>query len=96
MNKVDICGINTSALPKIGAKECKELMKRSKSGDLAARDKLILGNMRLVLSLIKKYSSGQIPADDLFQSGVVGLIKAVDNFDEGFGVRFSTYAVPPI
>ena len=96
MNKVEICGINTAALPKIGAKECRELIKKSKSGDLVARDKLILGNMRLVLSLIKKFSGGQIPADDLFQSGVVGLIKAVDNFDESFGVRFSTYAVPMI
>ena len=96
MSKVEICGINTAALPKVGAKECRELIKRCKAGDTVARDKLILGNMRLVLSLIKKFSGGQIPADDLFQSGVVGLIKAVDNFDESFGVRFSTYAVPMI
>ena len=96
MNKVEICGINTSILPKISAKESKELIKRTKLGDRAARDRLILGNMRLVLSLIKKFTGGQIPADDLFQSGVVGLIKAVDNFDEKFNVRFSTYAVPMI
>ncbi len=96
MNKVDICGINTSALPKICAKECAELIKDSRGGDRTARDKLILGNLRLVLSLIKKFSNSQVSADDLFQSGVVGLIKAVDNFDESFGVRFSTYAVPMI
>lgn len=96
MNKVDISGINTSALPKICSKECSELIKRSNSGDKAARDKLILGNLRLVLSLIKKFAGGQVSADDLFQSGVIGLIKAVDNFDESFGVRFSTYAVPMI
>ncbi|MBO4573065.1 MAG: sigma-70 family RNA polymerase sigma factor [Clostridia bacterium] len=96
MNKVDISGINTSALPKICSKECSELIKRSNSGDKAARDKLILGNLRLVLSLIKKFAGGQVSADDLFQSGVIGLIKAVDNFEESFGVRFSTYAVPMI
>ncbi|MBP5177608.1 MAG: sigma-70 family RNA polymerase sigma factor [Clostridia bacterium] len=96
MNKVDICGVNTAALPKVSAKECHELILKSRAGDSLARDKLIMGNMRLVLSLIKKFAGGQIPADDLFQSGVVGLIKAVDNFDEGFGVRFSTYAVPMI
>ena len=96
MNKVVICGINTASLPKIGARESKELIKKTKLGDRAARDRLILGNMRLVLSLIKKFTGGQIAADDLFQSGVVGLIKAVDNFDEKFNVRFSTYAVPMI
>lgn len=96
MDRVEICGINTAALPKVGAKECRELIKKCKSGDKSARDKLILGNMRLVLSLIKKFVGGTIPADDLFQSGVIGLIKAVDNFDESFGVKFSTYAVPMI
>ena len=96
MNKVEICGINTASLPKISEKESRELIRRCKEGDGAARDKMILGNMRLVLSLIRKFSGGQISPDDLFQSGVVGLIKAVDNFDESFGVRFSTYAVPMI
>ncbi|MBR1891697.1 MAG: sigma-70 family RNA polymerase sigma factor [Clostridia bacterium] len=95
MNKVEICGISTSSLPKITAKECGELMKLAKAGDAAAKDKLVMGNLRLVLSLIKKFS-GSVNADDLFQSGVIGLIKAVDNFDDSFNVRFSTYAVPMI
>ena len=96
MQKVDISGINAAQLPKTSAKECAELIKRTKKGDRQARDKLILGNMRLVLSLMKKFTGGSVSSDDLFQSGMIGLIKAVDNFDEKFGVRFSTYAVPII
>ena len=97
MDKVFICGINTQSIPKISAKECEELLKRVKKGDAYAKEKLITANMRLVLSLIKKFTkTPQIDADDLFQAGMVGLIKAVDNFDDKFSVKFSTYAVPMI
>ena len=96
MRKVEICGINTSQLPKVSAKECDELLIAIKAGSENAREKLILANMRLVLSLIKKFTNSQVPVDDLFQSGVIGLIKAVDNFDVSVGVKFSTYAVPMI
>ena len=94
MEKVCICGVNTSSLPKISAKECKELLELVKKGDENAKEKLVLSNMRLVLSLIKRFSQVKVEADDLFQAGTIGLIKAVDNFDVDLGVRFSTYAVP--
>ena len=94
MEKVVICGVDTSGLPKLTAKENEELMKRIKIGDEKARDTFIVGNMRLVLSLVKRFWSKNANADDVFQAGCVGLIKAIDNFDISVGVRFSTYAVP--
>ncbi len=96
LSKVMICGVDTSGLPKLSAKENEELMKRLKAGDAAARDKFIVGNMRLVLSLVKRFWAKNANADDVFQAGCVGLIKAIDNFDLKFGVKFSTYAVPMI
>ena len=97
MDKVCICGINTQKLPKVSSKECNELLKRMKSGDREAKDKLVLANMRLVLSIVKRFQKNTVAdADDLFQCGVIGLIKAADNFDLSLGVRFSTYAVPLI
>ncbi len=94
--KVEICGINTASLPKLGFKECNEILQKVKSGDRAAKEKFILGNMRLVLSVIKRFSASNVSADDLFQAGCIGLIKATDNFDVSVGVKFSTYAVPMI
>lgn len=96
MQKVEICGVETSGLPKLTAKENQELMLRIKSGDKDARERFIIGNMRLVLSLVKRFWSKKANADDVFQAGCVGLIKAIDNFDVGVGVKFSTYAVPMI
>ena len=96
MDKVNICGINTSHLPKISAKECDRLLLLAAQGDREAKERLVLSNMRLVLSLIKRFSQTKGEADDLFQAGTIGLIKAVDNFDVTLGVRFSTYAVPMI
>jgi RNA polymerase sporulation-specific sigma factor len=96
MQKVEICGVETSGLPKLSAKENEELMKKLKAGDKAAREQFIVGNMRLVLSLVKRFWSKNANADDVFQAGCVGLIKAIDNFNTDIGVRFSTYAVPMI
>lgn len=96
MQKVEICGVDTSGLPKLTAKENEELMKKLKAGDKAAREKFIVGNMRLVLSLVKRFRIKNLGADDVFQAGCVGLIKAIDGFDTGVGVKFSTYAVPMI
>ena len=96
MQKVEICGVDTSGLPKLTAKENEELMLRLKKGDKQARDKFIGGNMRLVLSLVKRFRIKNYGADDVFQAGCVGLIKAIDGFDVGVGVKFSTYAVPMI
>ncbi len=93
-DKVVICGVETSGLPKLSNKEQEELMRRIKAGDNDAREKFIVGNMRLVLSLVKRFWSKKANADDVFQVGCVGLIKAIDNFDVTVGVRFSTYAVP--
>lgn len=95
-NKVEICGVNTSKL--IVLKEAKkiELLKKIKEGDMRARDEMIGGNLKLVLSVIKKFSSRGENLDDLFQVGCIGLIKSVDNFDTIHNVRFSTYAVPMI
>ncbi len=93
-NKVEICGVNTSKLKTLTAKEKDELLRRAKNGDSAARDELIMGNLRLVLSVIQKFTSRGENPDDLFQVGCVGLIKAVDNFDINQNVLFSTYAVP--
>ncbi len=96
LNKVVICGVDTSGLPKLTAQENEELMRRLKAGDKAARDRFIVGNMRLVLSLVKRFWAKNANADDVFQAGCVGLIKAIDHFDLKFGVKFSTYAVPMI
>ena len=96
MQKVEICGVDTSGLPRLTAKENEELMKKLKTGDKAAREKFIVGNMRLVLSLVKRFWAKNANADDVFQAGCVGLIKAIDNFDLSVGVKFSTYAVPII
>ncbi|MBQ9728704.1 MAG: RNA polymerase sporulation sigma factor SigG [Clostridia bacterium] len=96
MQKVEICGVDTSGLPKLTAKENEELMKRLKNGDRAAREQFIVGNMRLVLSLVKRFRIKNLGADDVFQAGCVGLIKAIDGFDTSVGVKFSTYAVPMI
>ena len=96
LSKVVICGVDTSGLPKLSKKEQEELMLRIKAGDGAAREQFIVGNMRLVLSLVRRFWARNANADDLFQAGCVGLIKAIDNFDTSVGVRFSTYAVPLI
>ncbi len=96
LQKVVICGVDTSGLPKLTSEENEELMRALKAGDEQARDKFIVGNMRLVLSLVKRFWAKNANADDVFQAGCVGLIKAIDNFDLKFGVKFSTYAVPMI
>lgn len=93
-NKVEICGINTSELKVLKEKEKIELLKKAHSGDKDARDALIKGNLRLVLSVIQRFSGRGENMDDLFQVGVIGLIKAIDNFNLDLDVRFSTYAVP--
>lgn len=94
LNKVEICGVNTSKLPVLKNEETVELLKRSSEGDNAAREKLISGNLRLVLSVIQRFVSRGENVDDLFQVGCIGLIKAIDNFDINQPVRFSTYGVP--
>lgn len=96
INKVEICGVNTSELPVLSEKEKNELMIKIKSGDDEARQKFIGGNLRLVLSVIQRFAHRDENADDLFQIGCIGLIKAVDNFDMSHNVKFSTYAVPMI
>lgn len=96
LSKVVICGVDTSGLPKLSQKEMEELMLKLKQGDEKAREKFIVGNMRLVLSLVKRFWAKNAHADDVFQAGCVGLIKAIDNFNLDFNVKFSTYAVPMI
>ncbi len=96
LQKVVICGVDTSGLPTLSAKEQEELMIKLKGGDADAREKFIVGNMRLVLSLVRRFWAKRANADDVFQAGCVGLIKAIDNFDITVGVKFSTYAVPMI
>ena len=95
-NKVEICGVNTSTLKVLGDEEKKILLKKSKEGDEEARQELICGNLRLVLSIIQRFTGRGENLDDLFQVGCIGLIKSIDNFDVEQGVRFSTYAVPMI
>ena len=95
-NKVEICGVNTSKLPLLSKKEKEELFLRIKAGDEEARNIFINGNLRLVLSVIQRFYGRGETADDLFQVGCVGLIKAIDNFDLNQNVQFSTYAVPMI
>ena len=94
--KVEICGINTSKLPVLKEEEKTALLKLAKNGDKSAREKMINGNLRLVLSVVQKFSGRGEPPDDLFQVGCIGLIKAIDNFDPNLEVRFSTYGVPMI
>lgn len=96
INKVEICGVNTSKLPILSTKEKSELFIKIKNGDEIARQKFINGNLRLVLSVIQRFLGRTESADDLFQVGCVGLIKAIDNFDLNQNVQFSTYAVPMI
>ena len=96
LNKVEICGVNTSKLPVLTNAEKEMLFERIKKGDTEARDLYIKGNLRLVLSIIKRFSASNENADDLFQIGCIGLMKAIDNFDTTLNVRFSTYAVPMI
>ena len=95
-NKVEICGINTSKLPVLTNDEKEQLFLRIKQGDRQARETYIKGNLRLVLSVIKRFTNSNENADDLFQIGCIGLMKAIDNFDISLGVKFSTYAVPMI
>lgn len=96
LQKVVICGVDTAGLPKLTAEENDRLMRALKEGDEEARERFIVGNMRLVLSLVKRFWAKNANADDVFQAGCVGLIKAIDNFDLKFNVKFSTYAVPMI
>lgn len=94
--KVEICGVNTAKLPLLKNAEKEELFKKIEEGDQDARMAYINGNLRLVLSVIKRFHSSSENVDDLFQIGCVGLIKAIDNFDSSLNVKFSTYAVPMI
>ena len=94
--KVEICGVNTSKLKVLKNEETMELLRRTKQGDMAAREELISGNLRLVLSVIQKFANRGENLDDLFQVGCIGLIKAIDNFNIDLDVRFSTYGVPMI
>lgn len=96
INKVEICGVNTSKLPVLRNEEMRQLFAQMQSGNGEAREKLIYGNLRLVLSVIQRFSNRGEFVDDLFQVGCIGLIKAIDNFDLSQNVRFSTYAVPMI
>jgi len=95
-NKVEICGVNTAKLPTLTSAEKKELLLRTKQGDKGAREELIYGNLRLVLSIIQRFTNRKENMDDLFQVGCIGLIKAVDNFNTDIDVELSTYAVPMI
>lgn len=95
MQKVNLCNCDTGALPRLSAEECEKLLERVAGGDTNAREQLVMANVRLVLSVIGRFR-GKASSDDLFQVGVVGLMKAIDGFDRSFNVRFSTYAVPMI
>ena len=95
-NKVEICGVNTAKLKVLKNEEMQALLLRSKQGDRQAREQLIAGNLRLVLSVVQKFVNRGENADDLFQVGCIGLIKAIDNFNTDLDVRFSTYGVPMI
>jgi len=94
--KVEICGVNTATLPRLTAAETRALLERARGGDVEAREELISGNLRLVLSVVQKFSGRGESMDDLFQVGCIGLIKAIDCFDLGQNVQFSTYGVPAI
>ncbi len=94
--RVEICGINTSTLPKLSHKESMELLNRVHNGDEKAREEFLMANMRLVLSIVQRFGSKKECVDDIFQVGFIGLIKAMENFDTSLNLRFSTYAVPMI
>lgn len=96
INKVEICGVNTSKLPVLTNAQMRDLFARMQGGEISARDQLITGNLRLVLSVIQRFNNRGEYVDDLFQVGCIGLMKAIDNFDLGQNVKFSTYAVPMI
>ncbi|MBR1866326.1 MAG: RNA polymerase sporulation sigma factor SigG [Lachnospiraceae bacterium] len=96
LNKVVICGVNTAKLPLLTNDEKNDLFIRIEQGDQRAREQLIKGNLRLVLSVIQRFAASTENADDLFQVGCIGLMKAIDNFDRSLNVKFSTYAVPMI
>ena len=96
VNKVEICGVNTAKLPLYKEAEMMQMIEKIQAGDKQARDEFIQGNLRLVLSVIQRFSNRGENPDDLFQVGCIGLIKALDNFDLSHGVKFSTYAVPMI
>ena len=96
LGKVEICGVNIAKLPTLTAAETDVLLRQAKEGDKAAREKLVEGNLRLVLSVLQRFAGRGENADDLFQVGCVGLLKAIDNFDISQNVRFSTYGVPMI
>jgi RNA polymerase sporulation-specific sigma factor len=96
MNKVEICGVNTATLPKISKEESESLLKQIKEGSESAKERFITSNIRLVLSIIKRFPTAKVSEDDMFQAGCIGLIKATENFDLKYGVMFSTYAVPMI
>ena len=95
-SKVEICGVNTAKLPVLKNAETMDLIRRAQLGDKEAKDQVIMGNLRLVLSVVQRFANRGEPMDDLFQVGVIGLLKAVENFDITQPVRFSTYGVPMI
>ena len=95
-NKVELCGMNTAQLPMLTETEKRELLARAHAGDTAARERMVEGNLRLVLSVVQRFAQRGENLDDLFQVGCIGLIKAIDNFDPAQPVRFSTYGVPMI
>ncbi len=95
-NRVEICGVNTAKLPVLGEQEKMELIRKAQAGDKEARQKLISGNLRLVLSVIQRFTGRGENMDDLFQVGVIGLIKSIDNFKPEYGLRLSTYSCPMI
>lgn len=96
IGKVEICGVNTAQLPMLNEQQKTELLRAARQGNPAARQQMIQGNLRLVLSVVQKFSGRGENLDDLFQVGCIGLIKAIDNFDPNLNVRFSTYGVPMI
>lgn len=96
MNKVEICGVNTAELPVLKNDKMRELFRKMQEGERSARQQLVQGNLRLVLSVIQRFNNRGEPVDDLFQVGCIGLMKAIDNFDLSHEVKFSTYAVPMI
>jgi RNA polymerase sporulation-specific sigma factor len=95
-NKVEICGVNTSKLPKLKEKQMKELLYRIQNGEYECREEFIQANLRLILSVIKRFNNRGVDVDDLFQVGCIGLMKSIDNFDLSLNLRFSTYAIPMI
>ena len=93
-HKVEICGVNTANLKVLNNDEMVDLFKKYKEGNILAKDEIVSGNLKLVLSILRKYNNRCENMDDLFQVGCIGLIKAIDNFDLTYDVKFSTYAVP--